>query len=163
MNELVDHALHVAHYQERPGRLDFCDASDHGGAVHRCLHAVMHLIEDHAERAGIPVRFAATKLVEGDERVADTLDLDEHELEMLESVVAQMEDERGLDRAAAIAEMRYAFINKVVSSTVVKPAESREHARSVAIDRVLTGKARLRLAGRTLEFGQGGRSPKPSP
>ena len=140
VNELVDHALHVAHYQERPGRLDFCDASDHGGAVHRCLHAVMHLIEDHAERAGIPVRFAATKLVEGDERVADTLDLDEHELEMLESVVAQMEDERGLDRAAAIAEMRYAFINKVVSSTVVKPAESREHARSVAIDRVLTGK-----------------------
>ncbi len=140
VNELVDHALHVAHYQERPGRLDFCDASDHGGAVHRCLHAVMHLIEDHAERAGIPVRFAATKLVEGDERVADTLDLDEHELEMLESVVAQMEDERGLDRAAAIAEMRYAFINKVVSNTVVKPAESREHARSVAIDRVLTGK-----------------------
>ena len=140
VNELVDHALHVAHYQERPGRQDFCDASDNGGAVHRCLHAVMHLIEDHAERASIPLRFAATKLVEGDALVQNALDLTPAELEMVESVVAQMEEERGLDRAAAIAEMRYSFISKVVSRSVVKPAESLEQGRSRAIDKVLTGR-----------------------
>ena len=140
VNELVDHALHVAHYQERPGRQDFCDASDNGGAVHRCLHAVMHLIEDHAERASIPLRFAATKLVEGDALVQNALDLTPAELEMVESVVAQMEEERGLDRAAAIAEMRYSFISKVVSRSVVKPAESLEQGRSRAIDKILTGR-----------------------
>ena len=140
VDELVRHAIHVAHYQERPGRLDFCDASDHGGAVHRCLHGIMHLIEDHAERAGIPVRFAATKLVEGDQHVMNALDLSPNELEMVEHIVDQMEEERGLDRAAAIADMRFSFIGKVVSRTVVKPRESREHKRSGRIDSLLTGR-----------------------
>ena len=140
VDELVGHALHVARYQERPGRQDFCDASDHGGAVHRCLHAVMHLIEDHADAAGIPVRFAATKLIEGDQLVADSLGLDQNELEAIEHIVSQMEQERGLDRAAAIADMRYAFIRRVVDACVVKPHESRERERSQAIDRVLTGR-----------------------
>ena len=140
VNELVNHALHVAHYQERPGRQDFCSVDDHGGAVHRCLHGIMHLIEDHAVRAGIPVRFAATKLAEGDERVSKALDLSQNELEMIEHIVEQMEQERGLDRAAAIADMRFAFIGKVVSRTVVKPKENKEQERSSAIDRVLTGR-----------------------
>ncbi|MBQ9043946.1 MAG: ferrous iron transport protein B [Eggerthellaceae bacterium] len=140
VNELVDHALHVAHYQERPGRQDFCDASDNGGAVHRCLHGIMHLIEDHAARAGLPLRFAATKLAEGDESVARALDLSQNELETIEHIVQQMEEERGLDRAAAIADMRFAFIGKVVSHTVVKPSESKEHARSMLVDKLLTGR-----------------------
>ena len=140
VDELVDHAIHVAHYQERPGRQDFCDVHDRGGAVHRCLHGIMHLIEDHAERAGIPVRFAATKLAEGDERVAESLALSQNEREMIEHIVEQMEEECGLDRAAAIADMRFSFIGKVVSRTVVKPGESKEHARSTAIDKLLTGR-----------------------
>jgi len=140
VSELVDHALHVAKYQERPGRLDFCDAHDHGGAVHRCLHAVMHLIEDHAQRAGIPLRFAATKLVEGDPLVSEALGLDANELEAIEHIVSQMEFERGLDRAAAIADMRFSFIQRVVASCVTKPRESRERERSQRIDRVLTGR-----------------------
>ena len=140
VDELARHALHVAKYQEKPGRTDFCDMNDHGGAVHRCLHAIMHLIEDHAEAAGIPVRFAATKLVEGDQRVMDALALDKNEQEMLEHIIVQMETERGLDRAAAIADMRFAFIKELVDATVVKPRESREHLRSQKIDRFLTGK-----------------------
>ena len=140
VDELVDHALHVAKYQERPGRLDFCDVHDHGGAVHRCLHAVMHLIDDHAERAQIPVRFAATKLIEGDHLVRESLGLDANELEAIEHIVSQMEAERGLDRAAAIADMRYSFISKVVAACVTKPRESRERERSQKIDRILTGR-----------------------
>lgn len=140
IGELIDHALHVAKYQERPGRQDFCDADDHGGAVHRCLHGIMHLIDDHAAKAGIPVRFAAAKLAEGDSRVLERLNLDTNEQETLEHIICQMEKERGLDRAAAIADMRFSFIRKICRETVVKPRESREHARSTAIDRVLTGK-----------------------
>ena len=140
VDELVDHAMHVAHYQERPGRQDFCDVHDRGGAVHRCLHGIMHLVEDHAERAGIPLRFAATKLAEGDERVAESLALSPNEREMVEHIVEQMEEECGLDRAAAIADMRFSFIGKVVSRTVVKPGQSKEQARSTAIDRLLTGR-----------------------
>ncbi len=140
VNELIDHALHVAQYQEKPEVVDFCDKNDHGGAVHRCLHGIMHLIEDHAQSAGIPLRFAATKVVEGDQAVIDRLALTDNEKEMVEHIICQMEEERGLDRAAAIADMRFQFIHKVVSQTVVKPQESREHARSRKIDRVLTGK-----------------------
>ncbi len=139
VEELVNHAIHVAHYPERPGRPDFCAAAENGGAVHRCLHGIMHLIQDHAERAGIPVRFAATKLAEGDGSVARALNLTENERGMIEHIVAQMEEERGLDRAAAIADMRFSFIKKVVDATVVKPRESRERTRSAAIDRLLTG------------------------
>ena len=140
VDELVRHAVHVAKYQEKPGRTDFCGMNDHGGAVHRCLHAIMHLIADHAETAGIPVRFAATKLVEGDHRVLEALALDQNEREMLEHIIVQMETERGLDRAAAIADMRFSFIKELVDATVVKPHESREHLRSQKIDRFLTGK-----------------------
>ena len=140
VDELVRHAVHVAKYQEKPGRTDFCGMSDHGGAVHRCLHAIMHLIADHAEAAGIPVRFAATKLVEGDHRVLEALALDQNEREMLEHIILQMETERGLDRSAAIADMRFSFIQELVDATVVKPHESREHLRSQRIDRFLTGK-----------------------
>ena len=140
IEELVAHAVHVAKYQEKPGRKDFCEANDHGGAVHRALHAIMHLIEDHATRADIPVRFAASKLAEGDALILEQLALDENEKEMLEHIVCQMETERGLDRAAAIADMRFNFIEKVCRETVVKPKESREHVRSTEIDRVLTGK-----------------------
>ena len=140
IDELVSHALHVARYQERPGRQDFCDATDKGGAVHRCLHGIMHLIEDHAQAAGIPVRFAATKLAEGESLIAEQLSLDENEKEMIEHIICQMEQERGLDRAAAIADMRFSFINKICSETVVKPKESKSHLRSRRIDRVLTGK-----------------------
>ena len=140
VDELVRHAVHVAKYQEKPGRTDFCGMNDHGGAVHRCLHAIMHLIADHAETAGIPVRFAATKLVEGDHRVLEALALDQNEREMLEHIILQMETERGLDRSAAIADMRFSFIQELVDATVVKPHESREHLRSQRIDRFLTGK-----------------------
>ena len=140
VDELIRHAVHVAQYQERPGRIDFCDENDHGGAVHRCLHGIIHLIDDHAERAGIPVRFAASKLVEGDERVLNILDLSDNEKEMLEHIIVQMERERGLDRAAAIADMRFSFINKLCEKTVIKPQESKEHERSRKIDAVLTGK-----------------------
>lgn len=140
ISELVDHALHVAKYQESPGRQDFCDANDHGGAVHRCLHGIMNLIEDHAVRAGIPLRFAASKLAEGDELVLEKLELDENEKDMLEHIISQMEKERGLDRAAAMADMRFQFIKRVCRETVVKPRESREYIRSQKIDKVLTGK-----------------------
>lgn len=140
VDELVHHAVHIAAYQEKPGRMDFCDEKDHGGAVHRCLHGIMHLVEDHAKAAGIPVRFAATKLVEGDKRILDALCLSENEQEMLEHIIRQMEEERGLDRAAAIADMRFTFIRNLVDETVVKPKESREHARSRRIDSFLTGK-----------------------
>lgn len=140
IGELIDHALHVAKYQERPGRLDFCDANDHGGAVHRCLHSIMHLIEDHAKAADIPVRFAASKLAEGDLLVLEKLQLEENEKEALEHIMKQMEAERGLDRAAAIADMRFSFIGKICRETVVKPKENKEHERSVKLDRILTGK-----------------------
>ena len=139
VDELVNHALHVARYQEKPRRQDFCSKDDNGGAVHRCLHAVMHLIEDHAAAADIPLRFAATKVVEGDERIIASLGLDQNELEAVEHIVGQMEAERGLDRAAAIADMRFSFIARVVSRSVVKPHQSREKERSNLIDRVLTG------------------------
>ncbi|MBQ9910966.1 MAG: ferrous iron transport protein B [Lachnospiraceae bacterium] len=138
--ELIGHALHVAQYQERPGRQDFCDEKEHNGSVHRCIHAVMHLIEDHAKAAGLPLRFAATKAIEGDELVIGALKLDQNEKETLEHIVRQMEDERGLDAAATIADMRYDFIMKVCKETVVKPKESKEHVRSAKMDRVLTGK-----------------------
>lgn len=140
IDELVSHALHVAKYQEKPEKMDYCDVEDDGGAVHRCLHAIMHLIEDHAREAEIPVRFAAAKLAEGDELILEKLNLDQNEKEMLEHIVKQMETERGLDRSAAIAHMRFDFIEKVCDDSVVKPKESKEHIRSTKIDRILTGK-----------------------
>ena len=140
VDELVDHALHIAKYQEPPLRQDFCLADDNGGAVHRCLHAVESLIEDHAERCGLPLRYAATKAVEGDRPVLEKLDLEQNELETLEHIVTQMEKERGLDRNAAIADMRYTFIEKVCNSSVVEPKKSKEWERSQRIDKVLTGK-----------------------
>ena len=140
VDELVRHALHIAKYQEKPLRQDFCDKNDHDGAVHRCIHAVIHLIEDHAEHAGIPVRFAATKAIEGDPLILEKLALDLNETEMLEHIVQQMEAERGLDRSAAIADMRFDFIERLCEQTVVKPKESRERIRSERIDRLLTGK-----------------------
>lgn len=140
VDELVRHALHIAKYQEKPLRQDFCDKNDHNGAVHRCIHAVIHLIEDHAEHAEIPVRFAATKAIEGDPLILEKLALDQNETEMLEHIVQQMEAERGLDRSAAIADMRFDFIERLCEQTVVKPKESRERIRSERIDRVLTGK-----------------------
>ena len=140
IHELINHAIHVAKYQESPGRMDFCDENDRGGAIHRCLHSIMILIEDHAKTAGIPERFAATKLVEGDTRVLDRLNLDQNEKEMLEHIILQMEEESGMDRSAAIADMRFSFINKLVSRTVIKPKESKEHQRSRRIDKILTGK-----------------------
>ncbi len=140
ISELIDHAVHVAKYQERPGRQDFCSEDEDGGAVHRCLHGIMHLIQDHAEKAEIPLRFAASKVVEGDERVIDRLSLDENEKEAIEHIVVQMEKERGLDRAAAMADMRFDFIQKVTQSCVVKPRESKGHVRSQKIDKILTGK-----------------------
>ena len=140
IDELVSHALHIAQYQEKPGRTDFCDKDENGGAVHRCLHGIMHLIEDHAKLAGIPARFAAGKLVEGDPLVLEALKLSENEKDMLEHIICQMEEERGLDRSAAIADMRFGFIQKLCDETVVKPHESKEHERSRAIDRILTGK-----------------------
>ena len=140
VDELVRHALHIAKYQERPTRQDFCDENDYDGAVHRCIHAVIHLIEDHASRAKLPVRFAASKAIEGDSLILEQLALDQNEKEMLEHIVLQLEKERGLDRNAAIADMRFSFIEKVCRQTVVKPKESKEHIRSQKIDRILTGK-----------------------
>ena len=140
VSELVDHALHIARYQEKPQRQDFCDENEHGGAVHRCLHAVIHLIEDHAKQAGLPVRFAACKAIEGDPLIIDQLGIDENEKETLEHITLQMEKERGLDRSAAIADMRFSFITRVCAACVKKPKESREQTRSRKLDRVLTGK-----------------------
>mgnify|MGYP004647882107 FL=1 len=141
IDELVEHALHVARHREMPGRIDFCDAADgKDGAVHRCIHAVTHLIEDHAQRAGLPLRFSATKLVEGDRLIEQALQLDENETELLGHTIAELENETGLDREAALADMRFTFIERLCDKTVVRPGESREHKRSVAIDKVLTGK-----------------------
>ncbi|MCQ2524344.1 MAG: ferrous iron transport protein B [Lachnospiraceae bacterium] len=140
VDELINHAVHIAKYQEKPGRTDFCDKDDHGGAVHRCLHGIMHLIEDHAKAAGLPVRFAASKLVEGDELVLKQLKLSTNEEEMVEHIICQMEEERGLDRAAAMADMRFSFIKKLCDDAVIKPHESKEHERSRKIDKILTGK-----------------------
>lgn len=140
VNELVEHALHIAHYQEKPLRQDFCDSDDKGGAVHRCLHAVRHLIEDRAKAAELPLHFAASKVVEGDRLVLEKLELEDSELDMIEHIVTQMEKECGLDRNAAIADMRFTFIRKICNQTVVRPKESKEHRRSVKIDKILTGK-----------------------
>ncbi len=140
VDELIAHAYHIAKYREKPGRLDFCDKDECMGAVHRCLHGIMHLIEDHAKEANIPVRFAASKLCEGDELVMSALNLSRNEKDMIEHIICQMEQERGLDRAAAMADMRFSFITKLCSKTVAKPKESREHKRSRVIDKVLTGK-----------------------
>ena len=140
VDELIRHAVHIARYQEKPLRQDFCGADEKGGAMHRCLHAVAHLIEDHAARVGLPCRFAAGKLIEGDERILRQLELDDNEKELLEHIIIQLERERGLDRSAAIADMRFSFIGRVCDRCVVKPRESREHLRSQRIDRILTGK-----------------------
>ncbi|MBR6959707.1 MAG: fused ferrous iron transport protein A/B, partial [Clostridiales bacterium] len=140
VDELVRHAIHIAKYQERPVRYDYCDPEDHGGAVHRAFHAVSHLIEDHGKREGIPFRFAAAKLLEGDMSFVDILKLDQNEQEMLEHIIIQMENERGLDHSAAMAEMRFDFIQKLCDECVIKPHESREHIRSRKIDNILTGK-----------------------
>ena len=140
IDELVDHAIHIAKYQEKPTCQDFCDQNDHGGAVHRCIHAVKHLIEDHAEKAGLPVRFAASKIIEGDELILKQLKLDQNEKEMLEHIILQMENERGMDHSAAMADMRFSFIMKVCAECVSKPKESKEHLRSQKIDKLLTGK-----------------------
>lgn len=140
VDELIRHAVHIAKYQEKPGIKDFCSATDHGGAVHRCLHAVMHLIEDHAEASGIPIRFAASKLIEGDSLVQEALQLSDNEQKTVRHIIRQMEEERGIDCAASMAEMRFSFIQKVSDKTVVKPTESKEHRRSRRIDRILTGR-----------------------
>ena len=140
VDELVAHAVHIAHYQERPVAQDYCDKTENGGAVHRCIHSVIHLIEDHAERAGLPIRFAASKVIEGDPHILRTLALDDNERETVEHLVLQMEHERGLDRCAAIADMRFSYIRRVCAEAVTKPTESREHIRSRRIDKVLTGK-----------------------
>ena len=140
VDELVEHAIHIAHYQEKPVRQDICSKDKFGGAVHRCIHGIVHLIEDHAELAGLPLRFAASKVIEDDHLVIQQLDLDQNEVETMEHIVTQMEKERGLDRSAAIADMRFSFIFKLCEEGVTKPTESREHIRSRRIDRVLTGK-----------------------
>lgn len=140
VDELVEHAIHIATYQETPARQDFCDPEDHGGAVHRCLHSIMHLVEDHAHRAGIPLRFAASRLVEGDDEILKALQLSDSERHILEEIITQMEQERGLDRHAAMADMRYAFIHKLCRQSVVKPRLSRERIRSNKIDKILTGR-----------------------
>lgn len=140
VDELIRHAVHVAKQQEPPLKQDFCDKDDHGGAVHRCIHAVIHLIEDHAALAGLPVRFAATKAIEGDALILQQLQLDRNEQEMLEHIVRQMETERGLDRSAAIADMRFDFIERLCAQTVIRPQESKERIRSEKIDRILTGR-----------------------
>lgn len=141
IDELVAHAVHVARYRERPGRMDFCDAEGaDGGAMHRCIHSIMHLIEDHAHKYKIPTRFAASKLVEGDKLVEESLHLDQNELEMIEHIISQMETESGMDRQAALANMRFTFIHKVCDATVVRPHESKEHIRSQKMDKILTGK-----------------------
>lgn len=140
IDELIDHAIHVASYQEKPRHSDFCDPFQHNGAVHRCLHGIMHLIEDYASRTGVPVRFAASKLVEGDPLILEHLSLEKNEKDMIEHIIRQMEEERGLDRAAAIADMRYHFIEKVCSNVIIKPAKNKSRLRSQKIDRILTGK-----------------------
>lgn len=140
VDELIRHAIHVAKYQERPGRNDFCSKNQRGGAVHRAMHSIMHLVEDHAEKASIPLRFAASKLIEGDEIILNSLELTKNEQETLEHIILQMEEEGGLDRAAAIADGRFAFIKAVCDRAVVKPKESKEHLRSRKIDKILTGK-----------------------
>ena len=140
VDELVNHAIHIAKYQEKPSRYDFCDENDHGGAVHRAIHAISHLIKDHAERANIPLRFAASKVIDNDELILNRLNLDTNEREALEHIIVQMEKERGLDRNAAMADMRFAFIERVCAQSVVKPKESREHLRSQKLDGILTGK-----------------------
>ena len=140
IDELVKHAIHIAKYQEKPTRQDFCSPEDHDGAVHRCIHAVIHLIEDHALRAGLPVRFAASKIIEGDALILNQLDLDQNEKEMLDHIILQMEKERGMDHSAAMADMRFDFITKVCSECVTKPHETKEHLRSQKIDKLLTGK-----------------------
>ncbi len=140
IEELIDHAIHVAKYQESPAVQDFCDSSEHGGAVHRCLHSIMHIIEDHAQKANIPLRFAASKIAEGDSLIIDQLHLDVNEVRTIAHITRQLEAERGLDRASAIADMRFSFIDKICSRTVVKPRISREHIRSLQIDEVLTGR-----------------------
>ena len=140
VDELIEHAIHIAQYRECPGRTDFCDKNTCGGAVHRALHSIMHIIEDHTEAAGIPIRFAASKIIEGDELIMNSLSLSQNEKELIEHIIVQMEQERGLDRTAAIADMRFSFISKLCSKTVVKPRESKEHRRSAAIDKILTGR-----------------------
>lgn len=140
VNELIEHAIHVAKYQESAARQDFCSPEDHGGAVHRCLHAIMHLIEDHAKAADIPLRFAAGKIVEKDPLVIEALKLSQNESETIEHILCQMEEERGLDRSAAIADMRFSFIEELCKKTVIKPHLSKEHIRSLLVDKVLTGK-----------------------
>lgn len=140
VGEVISHAVHVAQFQEKPQKLDFCEMNDHGGALHRCMHAIMHLIVDHCEAADLPVRFATSKIIEGDQLILDMLQLDQNEKEMVEHIILQMEKERGLDRAAAMADMRFSFIEKVCSQTVVKPHESVEHLRSQKLDKLLTGK-----------------------
>lgn len=140
VNELINHAIHIAKYQEKPGRIDFCNPDSTGGAVHRCLHGIMHLVEDHARNFGVPVRFCASKLIEGDKLVFDKLCLSENEKEMIEHIIVQMEEERGLDRSASIADMRFDFIEKLCVQTVTKPKESKERVRSRKIDKILTGK-----------------------
>lgn len=140
IQELIDHTLHIAQFQEKPTVQDFCDVNDHGGAVHRCLHSIMHIIEDHAKRAGIPVRFAASKIAEGDSLIIDQLELDVNEKRTLAHIIKQMEAERGLDQAAAMADMRFAFIDRICRQTVVRPHESKEHLRSQKIDKILTGR-----------------------
>ena len=140
IEELIDHALHVAKFQEPPAVQDFCDVNEHGGAVHRCLHSIMHIIEDHAQKAKIPLRFAASKIAEGDTLIMDQLSLDVNEKRTIAHIIKQLEAERGLDHASAIADMRFSFIDKVCAQTVVKPRVSREHIRSLQIDEVLTGR-----------------------
>ncbi len=140
VQELIDHAIHIAYYQEKPLRQDFCDETQHGGAVHRCIHAISHLIDDHARRAGLPVRFAANKVIEGDALVMEQLQLEQNEKEMIEHIILQMETERGLDRSAAIADMRFQFISAVCGAAVKKPEESKERRRSEKLDRILTGR-----------------------
>lgn len=140
IDELIDHAMHVAINQEHPGRTDFCNPKDHDGAVHRGIHAIMHLVEDHARNAGIPIRFAACKLAEGDADILNMLNLEDNEKEMLEHLLLQMEEERGLDRSAAIADMRFSFINELCDATIIKPRVSKEHLRSIRMDKILTGK-----------------------
>ncbi|MBR1751068.1 MAG: ferrous iron transport protein B [Ruminococcus sp.] len=140
VDELIDHAIHIAHFQEKPLKRDLCSEDDNGGAVHRALHAAAHLVHDHAKAAGVPIRFAASKLIEGDELIAQALKIDQNEKETIEHMVLQMEKERGLDRSAAIADMRFAFIQSVCSQSVKKPKESKEHQRSIKLDRILTGR-----------------------
>ena len=140
IEELVDHAIHIAKYQEKPTRQDFCDQDDHGGAVHRCLHAVMHLIEDHAAAADIPLRFAASKVIEGDQLILEALELDKNEMELLDHLTIQLEKERGLDKTAAIADMRFSFIMKACEACVIKPRVNKGSKKSEKIDSILTGK-----------------------